>query len=160
MSLDDVPGALDTPAATPNASGQSPEAQPSASTPGGPTSFEHDLEARLIDVRDETWAFLPKFDLDDPHISSKFCRARKSAYLLKQASAREEDGVLPLAVRIINGGEADGSLWGILEMYHKLASLARIRGMTDHASGILPYHVAAASKAHAALQNRMQYEDP
>ena len=158
--MNDVSSILDTPAATPNAFGQSPDAQPSASTPGGPTGFEHDPDARLIDVRDETWAFFPAFDLEDPNVSSKFCRARASAYLLKQASAREEHGVLPLAVRIISGGDKDGSLREVLEMYHKLASLARIRGITDHGSGILPYHVAIASRAHAALKNRMQYQYP
>ena len=147
---------LETPAPTPDGSGHSPDAQTSAPTPG-PTGFDQEADARLLDVRDETWVLLPSANLGDPNLPSKFCRAQSRAYLLKQAGAGEEDGLLPLAVNAVHGGDTEEWLLEVLGMYRDLATLARVRNITDSVIGILPLHVAAASKAYAALNNTMRY---
>ena len=44
-------------------------------------------------------------------------------------------------------------------MYSSLATLARIRGIVDPLKSLLPWHIAAASKAHTALELAMRWMD-
>ena len=152
---------LATPAETPGASGQSPEITISASTPSGGHNFtDQDPEARLIDVMDETWALLLDFSVNDPFLPSTFCYAQASGFLLKRAGTNDEDGFLPLAVSILHDqSDKESLLLEVLGMYRKLATLARIRHITDSVHGILPWHVAAAERAHAAVKTSMCYGD-
>ena len=158
MKASDASSVLETPAATPAASGHSPDAQSSVPTPG-PTGFDQEADARLLDVRDETWLVFPDANLNDPNLPSMLCQAQSCAYLLKQAGEKEENGVLPLAVGVVDGGGTDGWLLEVMRMYRNLAALARLRSITDSVRGILPLHVAATSKAHAALSTKTRYMD-
>lgn len=150
-----------TPASTPLAAGNSPEVS-SAATPGpsGSAGFDQDSEARLIDARDDTWVLYPKVSIDDPFLPSPFCPSKKSAYLLKRGGGSEIDGFFPLAVSLVQTSEKgnEGLMQEVLEMYHKLALLARIRGLTNVSTGVLPLHMAAASKAYSALSTTMQWQ--
>lgn len=137
-----------------NVTGQSPETLASAPSPGGPTTFEQDPEARLLDVQDETWAFFPNFDPNDPNRPSQFRRPCANAYLLKHAGTVLDTVLLPLAVCLISSGgeeQSDQLLLEVLGMYRDLACLARARGVTSSRSGILPLHAAAAKQAYTAL---------
>ena len=137
----------------------SPEVPASTPTPSGGTGFsDQDPEARLIDVRDETWALLLEISIDDMLMPSAFCRAQSSGFLLKRAGTRDEDGLVPLSVNILHEhGNNPTPLLELLEMYRKLATLARIRNITDPVIGAMPWHVAAAVRAHAAIKWTMRY---
>lgn len=147
-----------TPASTPLAQGSSPEVS-SAPTPG-PSGFDHDMETRLIDARDDTWVFYPNTSVDDPFLPSSFCPSQESVYLLKRGGASEVDGFFLMAVSLVHTSDKGNThlLEEVLEMYHKLGLLARLRGLTDASRGLLPLHMAAASKAYAAVTTSLRWE--
>ena len=158
-----------TPVVTPLASTFSPDQSGLVSTPGGsmaqasaptPTSgpFDDNAEAMLIDITDETWGLTMARGLDDPNIPTAFCQALASGYLLKRAGPRDEDGLRSLEVNIVYAPKPDKALLkDLLSMYRGLALLARVRGIVDPISNVLPWHIAAAKKAHAVVSGTMQW---
>ena len=141
-----------TPASTPNAAGSSPD----VTTPSGTLGLDVDSDTRLIDLRDETWMCL--FDglvETDTFMASAYALPDFEGQLLKRAGVVNEDGVLSLSVHLMfsNEGTSMALLRESLEMYHKLAFLARMRNITDSTDGILPLHVAAASKGRQAVSS-------
>lgn len=160
-------GSLGTPEGNPQASAPSPEVSGVSSTPGGAvqlstppptTAFgDHDAEARLIDITDETWGILMGRSVDDC-IPSEYCPALASGYLVKRCGPRDEDGLVRIGVNIIRGQKPHRPLLkAVLGMYSNLASLGRIRGIADPARSVDPYHIAAVRKAHTAVSAAMQY---
>jgi len=161
-------GSLETPENTPQASTPSPDISGIGSTPGGGaqastppanTAFgDHDAEARLVDVTDETWGIVMSHSVSDVCIPSDFCPALVSGYLLKRCGPREEDGVMRIGVNVIRGQKPHRPLLkAVLGMYRNLGLLARIRGIVDPVKSMDPYHVAVARKAQATLTATMRY---
>lgn len=158
-----------TPVSTPLTSTFSPDQTGFVSTPGGTTAqasastpttgaFDHNAEARLIDITDETWGATIARGLDDPNVPTDFCHATMSGYLIKRAGARDEDGLMAFAVNIIHAPKPDKALLkDVLGMYRGLTLLAKIKGVVDQESIVLPWHVAAAKKAHAVVTSTMRW---
>ena len=172
-------GSLTTPGATPQSNAASPDISGFGTTPGGPpqvstpppsTAFtEHDVEARLIDMSDETWGVLMNSPSEVSSLSksanSDSCPALASGYLIKRAGPRDEDGLTRVGIKLLHGQTGHRTvLKEVLGMYGGLALLARARAIGNAetrglAKGVLPYHVAAARKAHAAVSATMRYGD-
>lgn len=170
-NFDDPAVLLSTPVSTPFASGNSPDVTALSSTPGGgaqagtptatPAFADQDAEARLIDKTDETWTIITDGSSEDPLMTPRTCVAQACGFLVKRGGARDEDGLLPLEIKILNTQKPyKAFLKEVLEMYRNLAMLARVRGITDNRRGVLPLHVAAARKAHAAVSMGMPYRSP
>ncbi|MDI1489639.1 MAG: hypothetical protein OHK93_000836 [Ramalina farinacea] len=148
---------LATPAQTPSATGHSPEA--SLPIPGSSgTGFSQDQESRLIDVRDETWIFQPRYSIDDPFRTTDLCKAQASGYLLKRHDKADQDGLDALVVMLIHHEERQSNaiLREVLEMYQKLSVLARVRNPAQAVKALLPLHVAAARTGYAAVSGTMR----
>lgn len=160
---------LATPALTPAANTVSPEHSGYPSTPGaGPvtanlptptaTSFDHDHDARLVDVSEETWGVvIPVAFVNTPWgpygDSAASSPARLSGQLIKRAGVRDEDGLVNIRVDMLHAPNPSKALLKeILEMYGSLGCLARIRGIVDPVKSVLPWHMAIAKKSYAALQ--------
>ena len=161
---------LATPALTPAANTVSPEHSGYPSTPGaGPvtanlptptaTSFDHDHDARLVDVSEETWGIvMPGASVGTPWSPYEDSAAassppRLSGHLMKRAGVRDEDGLVNNRVDILHAPNPSHALLKeVLEMYGNLGSIARIRGIVDSVKSVLPLHMAMAKKSHAALQ--------
>ena len=157
VGLSETVDYLTTPVQTPSATGHSPEA--SLPIPGSSgTGFSQDQENRLIDVRDETWIFQPKHSIDDPFRTTDLCKAQASGYLLKRHDKADQDGLDALAVMLIHHEERQSNaiLREVLEMYHKLSVLARVRNPAQAVKALLPLHVAAARTGHAAVSSMMR----
>ena len=167
-SSDLAPGLLATPGATPatpQTNAPSPEITGLGLTPAGnvaqggtppanATFGDHDSEARLIDVTDETWGVIMDCILDDLNTPSL-----ASGYLVKRAGARDEDGLIALGVNLIHGQKPyKAVLKEVLGLYRNLATLARVRGVVHPVKGVLPLHVATARKAWKTLSETMRYE--
>ena len=154
---------------TPLPSTFSPDQSGIVSTPGGgtaqanaptPTSgaFDHSAEAKLVDIIDETWGLVMAGCLDDTRSLLDSCPALISGYLIKRAGARDEDGLIAFGVNIIHAQKPDKLLLKeVLRMYRGLGLLARLRGIVDPISSVLPWHIAAARKAHATVSSTMQW---
>lgn len=128
-------------------------------TPPSTTAFnDHDADARLIDVTDETWGVLVGRSLDDGCVPSEYCSALASGYLIKRRGPHEEDGLSRIGVNIIRGQKPHRPLLkAVLGMYSNLALLARIRGIADRARSVDPYHIVVVRKAHMAVNSTMSY---
>lgn len=170
-------GLLATPGNTPQSNAASPDISGFGTTPGGaaqvstpPSSTalaDYDAEARLVDVTNETWGVIISSTLQNPPLTdptiSNICPALASTYLMKRAGPRDEDGVLRIAVDIIHGSTGHGAiLKEVSAMYSGLALLARVRAMRDgeaakRVESILPCHVLAARRGHAAINTTMRY---
>ena len=170
-------GSLTTPGATPQSNAASPDISGFGTTPGGAaqvstpspvTTFtDHDAEARLVDITNETWGVLMNSPLDNGPLYKSTnpdnCPALASAYLIKRAGPQDEDGLKRVAVNLIHGQIGHRALLGeVLGMYSGLALLARVRAIGNAetigpAWGLLPYHVTAARKAHLAVTATMRY---
>ena len=122
------------------------------------SSFEHDHDARLVDVSEETWGFVvPSAFVNAPHghgeDSAGSSVPRLSGHLIKRAGVREEDGLVNVRVDILQAPNASHAfLKEVLEMYGNLGSIARMRGIVDGVKSVLPCHMAIAKKSYAALQ--------
>ena len=170
-------GLLATPGNTPQSNAASPDISGFGTTPGGaaqvgtpPSSAvlaDHDAEARLVDLTNETWGVIISSTLQsppftDPTISSN-CPTVACTYLMKRAGPRDEDGVLRVAVDIVHGQASHRAiLKEVSVMYSGLALLARVRAMREgeaakHVESILPCHVIAARRGHAAVSATMRY---
>ena len=169
-SLDLPLGSLETPENTPHTNIPSPDIGGLGSTPGGPVQVstpppnngfgEHDPDARLIDITDETWGVVMTRDMNDACTPSDLCTVLASGYLLKRGGPRDDDGVVHLGVNVIRGQKPYRQLLKVvLGLYRNLGLLARAREIVDPLKGIEPYHVAAVRKAHTAVNTTMQYED-
>ena len=120
---------------------------------------EHDSEARLIDVTDETWGVVMDGTLDDMGTRSDRSTAVISGYLVKRAGPRDEDGLIPLGVNLVHAQKPHKAvLKEVLGMYRNLGTLARVRGVVDPVKSVLPLHVAAAKRAWKVLSETMHYE--
>ena len=141
----------------PSRAGQNPPATPSASG-----FLENDPSARLVDIVSQTWAAISPISILDP------CKPREqsspillSGYLLKRAGTEDRDGLISLGINLVTTITPKGepgdrqahrkTLTEVLEMYSDLATLARLRGLEEWQSGVLPWHVAAARKARKAV---------
>ena len=166
-NLIDISNSSTTPVSTPLPSTFSPDQSGLASTPGGstaqtnaptPTSgaFDYSAEAKLVDITDETWGFVMPRCFDDSHGCLGSCPASISGYLIKRTGARDEDGLIALGVNIVHAQKPDKLLVKeVLRMYRGLGLLARVRGIIDPVSSLLPWHIAAARKAHATVSSTM-----
>ena len=163
-------GSLETPGDTPQTSAPSPDISGIGSTPGGGgqvgtppsnTAFsDHDGDARLVDITDETWGVVMTHNVDDLCVLSDSCPALVTGYLLKRAGPRDEDGVVRLGVNVIRGQKPHRQLLkNVLGLYRNLGLLARIRGVVDSMHGLEPYHIAVVRRSHEAVTLTMHYED-
>ncbi len=160
-----------TPVSTPLSCTFLPDQSGVVSTPGGTTAlanastpssvaFDHNADVRLIDITDETWGVTVAQGFDDMNVSTEFCQASSSGYLIKRAGARDEDGLVAVGINIIHAQKPDKAvLRDLLGMYRGLAMLAKVKGVVDPVSTVLPWHVAAARKAHAVLSSTMLWAD-
>lgn len=167
----DIPiSSLGTPDNTPQANAPSPDISGFGSTPGGATQVstpptitafgDHDEEARLIDISDETWGVTIKASVEDLCIASDHCPAVAYGYLIKRAGPRDENGLVRMGVGVIHGQSPQKPLLkAVLGWYRNLGLLARVRGISDPVKSLVPYHVAATNKAHAAVTATMRYGD-
>ena len=168
-SSDIAPALLMTPGATPQTNTPSPDISGLSSTPAGNTAQvgtppanaafgDHDSEAKLVDITDETWGVMMDGILDDPLTLSDSCASLASGYLVKRAGPRDENGLIPLSVNLLHGQKPyRGVLKEVLGMYRNLGTLARVRGIVDPMRSVLPLHVAAARKAWKAVSETMRY---
>lgn len=169
-SSDLAPGLSTTPGATPQTNAPSPDISGLGSTPAGNAAQvgtppanaalgDHDSEARLIDVTDETWGILMDGTIDELSSLSDKSTSVASGYLVKRAGPRDEDGLIPLGVNLVHGQKSyKAVLKEVLGMYRNLGTLARVRGVVDPVKSVLPLHVAAARKAWKMLVETMRYE--
>ena len=128
--------------------------------PPYPAFGDHDAEARLLDITDESWGVVVTRGIDDPCASSEYCPALASGYLLKRAGPRDEDGLVRVGVDIVHGQKPHRPLLkAVLGMYRNLGLLARLRGIADPVRGLEPYHIATVRKAHHAVNATMRYGD-
>ena len=145
-----------TPVSTPNAAGNSPDI---VTTPAA-SAFESEADMRLIDVRDESWMFIPKEPIDDDrYMPSMSMPCLYEGYVLKRKGVVDEDSVRALSVHLIYTSEESSIdlLIEVLHMFHKLAFLARLRNITDSINGMLPIHVAAANKGCQAVSSAVRW---
>ncbi len=164
-----APGLLATPGATPQTNAPSPDISGLGSTPAGNAApvgtppanaifGDHDSEARLIDITDQTWGIVMDGTLDDLSTPDKSA-SLASGYLVKRAGPRDEDGLIPLGVNLVHGQKPYRALLKeVLGMYRNLGTLARVRGVVDPVKSVLPLHIAATRKAWKALSGTMRYE--
>lgn len=146
--------------------GSTPTAASQVSTPPPNNAFvdSHDAEARLIDITDETWGIIMSNTLY-PSPPSSFpsgavCKPLATAYLMKRAGPRDEDGLVRLALGFLSVQMGHKMvIKEVLGMYAGLGLLARVRGVVDEVKGLMPLHVAAARKAHAVVNATMRYAD-
>ena len=132
-----------------------------AANPSTPTvaSFEHDLDARLVDITEETWGLVTCSTSSGPNIDSE-APPLHSGYLMKRMGPQNQDGLLTCEVCLLYAQRpCEALLKEVLQMYSSLATLARIRGIVDPLKSLLPWHIAAASKAHTALELAMRWMD-
>ncbi|KAL8801668.1 MAG: hypothetical protein Q9182_004305 [Xanthomendoza sp. 2 TL-2023] len=130
--------------------------------------LDADPSARLIDVVSTTWAMVSPTPILDPfsgplHLASVLA----SGYLFKRTGAEDYDGLIPLGINLIatvTSKPEVGScqtnskiLREVLDMYSDLAMLARLRGLEEWKTGILPWHVAAARKARRVVTRCMRW---
>ncbi|KAL8807028.1 MAG: hypothetical protein Q9200_004844 [Gallowayella weberi] len=143
-------------------------AQNHPATPSAPGFSENDPSARLIDVVSKTWAMVSPTPIPDPYLGPPhLASVLGSGYLFKRAGAEDYDGLIPLGINlittIISKPEARNcqttlkTLREVLGMYSDLAMLARLRGLEEWKTGILPWHVAAARKARRIVTRCMRW---
>lgn len=122
--------------------------------------MDHDAEARLVDITDETWGVIMTHSTDDLCVPSKYSKFLASGFLVRRAGVRDEDGLIRLAVGLVYGAQPlRPTLKTVLDMYRALGLLARIRGVVDERTGMLPLHVAAARKTRSVVGASMKYGD-
>lgn len=122
--------------------------------------MDHDAEARLVDITDETWGVIMTHSTDDLCVPSKYSKSLASGFLVRRAGVRDEDGLIRLAVGLVYGAQPlRPTLKTVLDMYRALGLLARIRGVVDESTGMLPSHVAAARKTRSVVGASMKYGD-
>ena len=127
--------------------------------PPNPAFGDHDAEARLFDVTDESWGVVATRGIRDPCAPSEYCPALASGYLLKRAGPRDEDGVVRVGVNIIHGQKPYRPLLkAVLGMYRNLGLLARLRRIADPVRGLEPLHIARVRKAHHIVNGTMHYD--
>ncbi|KAL8993691.1 MAG: hypothetical protein Q9169_006155 [Polycauliona sp. 2 TL-2023] len=148
---------------TPSGGGQNAPATPSASG-----FLENDPSARLVDIVSQTWAILSPIPTIDPYRpKDDIAPMLTSGYLLKRAAAEDDDGIITLGVNLVTSINPKGEVSNhqahvktmseVLEIYGDLATLARLRGLEEWSSGILPWHVAAARKAKKTVTRSMRW---
>ncbi|KAL8840392.1 MAG: hypothetical protein Q9176_003885 [Flavoplaca citrina] len=161
-----------TPGGTsPNVNNTPSRAAPNApATPSANGFSENDPSARLVDIVSRTWAVISPDPIPDP------CKPRGqcspilvSGYLLKRAGTEDRDGLISLGINLVTIVTPKGELGDhqahtktlteVLQMYSDLATLARLRGLEDWQTGVLPWHVAAARKARKAVTRCMRWEE-
>ena len=169
-SFDVAPGLVATPGATPQTNTPSPDISGLGSTPAGngapvgtppPNAVlgDHDPEARLIDVTDETWGVIMDGTLGDLSTQCEESMSIVSGYLVKRAGPRDEDGLIPLEVNLVHGQKPYRTvLKDVLGMYRNLSTLARVRGAVDPVKSVEPLHIAAARLAWRVVSETMRYE--
>lgn len=83
-----------------------------------------------------------------------------SGYMIKRRGPKIEDGLLSCEFHLMYAEGAPGPLVKeVLSMYRCLGLLARARAIVYPVKSVLPWHVAAAIKAHAALEATMRWKN-
>ena len=143
---------------SPDPSGTGNPASGWAATPAvtkSPGSDERN-HAKLVDVSNECWSVPLACPLDQPRVSDEYASYQASAYLVKRAGYREEDGMVTIAVNMLHcSGSPTNMLKELLVMYRGLVLLAGHRGVVNPVKQILPLHVAACVKAHTSVTRLM-----
>ncbi|KAI9888864.1 MAG: mediator of RNA polymerase II transcription subunit 13 [Vezdaea aestivalis] len=154
---------ISTPVSTPMANSQSPEQVSAAVTPGGgsanaptPTdsALEQEPDTTLVEVTDESWSACLSGSLgsDDEKVLAK-------GWLIKRSGPQESDDLLTMDVSVHHAPQHNAiQLPEILAIYRGLATVARLRGVTDIAKSTLPWHVATALKAQEALSRSIRFD--
>ena len=170
-------GLLATPGNTPQSNAASPDISGFGTTPGGAAQVgtpppsavlaDHDAEARLVDLTNETWGVIINSALLKPPFpeatTSRICQPVACMYLMKRSGPKDEDGMLRIAVNVVYGQAGHRAiLKEVSSMYSGLALLARERAMREgeaakHVESMLPCHVIAARRGHAAVSATMRY---
>lgn len=97
-------------------------------------------------------------DVIVPGSTPTLCPALLSGYLIKRAGARDEDGLLSLAVDIVHASKPSPALMkDVLVIYRSLGTLARSRGVIHSVRGVLPWHLAIAKKSYASVEALMPW---
>lgn len=155
-------GMFASPVSTPLANATSPELLSHAPTPGavptmpGDQHVDADINARLVNSTDETWAVILAQPLSSAASLFEYRPALASGYLVKRAGPRDEDGLVRMGVHLLHAQKPyHVQLKDVLNMFHGLATLARIRGLVDPVRGILPWHLAAAVNARSGLDRML-----
>ena len=158
-----------TPGVTPQSNAPSPDVDSTPmtystqiSTPPPSNAFadNYDVDARLIDITSETWGALiytPLRASPSRHTGDDISQTLATAYLIKRAGPRDENGLVRIALNFLHGHKF--VVKEVLSMYGGLALLARVRGLIDATRGLVPLHVVAARKAHEVVNATMRYGD-
>ncbi|SZF05662.1 unnamed protein product [Blumeria hordei] len=119
---------------------------------------EPDLNARLIDLTDQTWGAVLSHRVNNSNSLEELNLALVSGYLFKRGGTNPEDPPVPMEVNVIfsevNGNPRtfhENLLKEILGYYRCLGTLARVRRVVDVNKDIRPWHIAAVEKAVEAL---------
>jgi len=130
-----------------------------ATTPGAGdtnTTTEPEADATLVDVTDTTWGAVVAHRLNNSPSLTELNPAVASGYLVKRSGPRPEDPPVAMEVNVIhsegnNPRAYEVVLREMLMYFRGLATLARLRGVTDRETDCRPWHVAAAEKGARAL---------
>ena len=121
--------------------------------------YDHDASARLVESADESWGLITPNNSSKLVLADEGCPSLATGYLVKRLGPRDEDGFTTMQVNILRGQRPQEALLReLLEAYRSLATLAKVRGVTDPITSVLPWHIAIAQKANAGLNALMRYE--
>ena len=119
--------------------------------------YDHDANLKLAEAADESWGIIAINDSSKPIVADEGSPSLATGYLVKRLGPRDEDGFTTMQVNIVRGQRTyDVTLKELLETYRSFSTLARVRGITDPVSSVLPWHIAVAQKANAGLNALMR----
>ena len=158
-------GAYSTPAATPRSSHQIPHgSEASQAGSGMPASAatavttsdlsttDIDGDARLMDTGDQTWGIFLGHRLRNSHSLVDHRPTLASGLLLKRRSTNNDPPPVCMSVSILHAPYAPETvLKEVLITYRELGILARFKGVAHPIDGVLPWHLAAATRAQEVL---------
>ena len=125
-----------------------------ASPPRTVECSEIDPSARLVDKLDETWGMITGYSARRDITNE----ALAEGFLLKRAGERDDDGMVIMKVRVLHAEKvSEGVLSDVLIMYRALATLGRAKGVGHDCRGIMPWHLAVASKMRKGLNRLMPW---
>ncbi|MCJ1477765.1 mediator of RNA polymerase II transcription subunit 13 [Lambiella insularis] len=156
-----------TPESTPLPNAATPDNQASPgfangaiNTPRIYESTDAESGARLVEVTDQSWGIVFSRPIHSHGYGMNENHSLSSGYLLKRAGGRDENGWVMMGVHVVHAGKwTESSMKDLLAMYGSLGTLARARGVEDSVTGILPWHIAVASKSRKSLTLMMSYGD-
>ena len=115
-------------------------------------STDIDADTRLIDTGDQTWGIFLGHRLRNSHSLVDHRPALASGLLLKRRSTNNDPPPVCMSVSILRAPCAPETvLKEVLIMYRELGVLARFKGVAHPIDGVLPWHLAAATRAQEVL---------